>query len=50
MSLTDFLEWNVLEDVAEDIEREEQEESDSYETDNNVYGRDNESRDADNDY
>lgn len=50
MSLIDFLAWNVLEDVAEDIEREEQEESDSYETGNNVYDRDNESRDADNDY
>ena len=37
MSLLGFLAWNVLEDVVEDIEREEQEESASYETDNYRY-------------
>ena len=51
MSLLGFLAWNVLEDVAEDIEREEREKSASYETDKYSYGRDSEeSSDSDNDY
>lgn len=51
MSLLSFLAWNVLEDVAEDIEREEREESASYETDKYNYDReDEESDDSDSDY
>lgn len=51
MSLLGFLAWNVLEDVAEDIEREEREKSASYETDKYSYDRDSEeSSDSDNDY
>lgn len=50
MSLIDFLAYNVIEDVAGDIEREEQKESDSYETGNDVYDKEDESSDDDNEY